>query len=642
MGNPPNTTSSIDRTRSRMAENATQIRQQGAQETPLAIIKSDDGAARAWRVTLSRLNRKDNRAPAVDNGSPSANLEFPSQAFPYAAATMTFPTVPPRRSNAVLDIPSANGRATFVQIAFGMGTNTPTRLLGNWPLLGGSIVVVGSYVEVFGGQYLNGPFVAEDADGELGAYSASIVPAEGADQEDCGELSLTQFLSIEPFKEGAPAAFATSFAGNGPIAHQQTSFAVAGAGVFTTPFGATVADVIAIGGGGAGGDGATSGGGSGAGGNSSRTATIPVSSVEAVALQVGAGGVAPGGAGGPSFFRNLATLRANGGLGGGVGSPANQGSGGIPGAVGVGTVQFNGGAGNGSIGAIASGAGGGGGGGTTAGGNGGAGGAPGAAGAGGVAGAGGTGGPGPAAATAGIVAGGGGAGGSGVTAPAGAAGADGTVLAQSDGFWGATLRALVAGAAANGHTWSVAVQSVTADDVRLNQRFDLGTGTWVAAPNNLGIATDSGGTIADLEAQINGAALFANVSAASPTPLALLSFAEDTETTGVFAGGADAGCATEGGQVYVPDFARRVRVQLVESDDRFCGHEMRVPSPPLVAQLVWYDDQGSCVGAEYQSAILNADWYVVPARAVLLGVYSPGLTEESAAVSAWVHWRIAP
>lgn len=106
---------------------------------------------------------------------------------------------------------------------------------------------------------------------------------------------------------------------------------------------------------------------------------------------------------------------------------------------------------------------------------------------------------------------------------------------------------------------------------------------------------------------------------------------------------------TQGCAVFVPDFARRVKVEVADIQPAFLGNEYRVPlNGPYPAQLVWYDDFGRVVYTEFQGRTISANtsgldgptepnaWRPVPATAVMLAVYSASNAQ------AFFHWRITP
>lgn len=195
-----NTSSPIDRAQSRLAERVAtglQGRPTGGQEVSIARVVSDDMRARAWRVTLSRLERTDERAPLHRNDPGNSSPAFVSMLYTYAAGQEQTPAVPPRRSEPVLGFTGGDVEPEFVQIAFGQTTAKANRMIANWPAQGGSIVLVGSYVEVFGAYAVFDP--AAGVQGEWPAFQAMITPADGLSLDDSGELSLQQVVGVPPF-----------------------------------------------------------------------------------------------------------------------------------------------------------------------------------------------------------------------------------------------------------------------------------------------------------------------------------------------------------------------------------------------------------------------------------------------------------
>lgn len=171
-----------------------------AQSISLARVVSTEVSARAWRITLGRVNRRDKAA--YNNGvfPNEPLLKFPGYSY---TAGFVFPpgSVPPRRSNPIWGFNTSPLAGTnvasslFVQISFGMPGAEPNRLLANWPLQGGSVVVEGSYVEVFGGLRI---ISNESIDpNSFPVFQATITPIDGLASADAGELSLTQFSFLE-------------------------------------------------------------------------------------------------------------------------------------------------------------------------------------------------------------------------------------------------------------------------------------------------------------------------------------------------------------------------------------------------------------------------------------------------------------
>jgi hypothetical protein len=98
-----------------------------------------------------------------------------------------------------------------------------------------------------------------------------------------------------------------------------------------------------------------------------------------------------------------------------------------------------------------------------------------------------------------------------------------------------------------------------------------------------------------------------------------------------FAGFEPAVPARWGGAVYVPDFARRVRVTLTEQpqcDGVAILPGQDVPMVPFAgdptASLVWFDDTGAVIDAAIQGKGVDrpVEWHPVPAGATMLGVYT--------------------
>jgi hypothetical protein len=119
---------------------------------------------------------------APNNSSPIFN----AQVFGYAAGEQNTPQLPPRRDAPVagtgLDVDPL-----FVEIAWGTSMGGVARLLAHWPMQGSSIVVTGSYVEVFAGTFL-----IDCVDGQLPVLQAAIAPDDGLAVSDSAELSLQQ------------------------------------------------------------------------------------------------------------------------------------------------------------------------------------------------------------------------------------------------------------------------------------------------------------------------------------------------------------------------------------------------------------------------------------------------------------------
>lgn len=164
----------------------------GHRDQSLLKVPTTADRARAWRITLQRLQREDGFAPLVIGGPANNIPSIISAQYQYANGFEGNPTWPPRRSNPV-------GKAA-VQIAWGMSAANPARLTADWPVLGASIVVVGSYVEVFAQlQDLPTP-----ATGARPVATATITPVEGLPTPDAGELSLTQQVTVQQLLDAVP------------------------------------------------------------------------------------------------------------------------------------------------------------------------------------------------------------------------------------------------------------------------------------------------------------------------------------------------------------------------------------------------------------------------------------------------------
>jgi hypothetical protein len=197
------TSSPIDRSQSRLAERV-QTGTPGTQpplnnqEVSIARVVSEDDRARSWRVTFLRLERSDAKAPLHSGDAGNSSPAWISQLYQYAAGDQNTPAVPPRRSEPVLGFNgSADVEPVFAQISWGMQTAQASRLIANWPAQGASLVVVGSYVEVFGAYAVFNP--GSGVAGEWPVFAATIVPADGLSVEDSGDLSLQQLVGVPPF-----------------------------------------------------------------------------------------------------------------------------------------------------------------------------------------------------------------------------------------------------------------------------------------------------------------------------------------------------------------------------------------------------------------------------------------------------------
>ena len=222
--------------------------------------------------------------------------------------------------------------------------------------------------------------------------------------------------------------------------------------------------------------------------------------------------------------------------------------------------------------------------------------------------------------------------------------------------WGCIMTAIPIGTLGNAVTFSVGFfDGAPSIEVRDDEIFDAATLTWSPLVGNLGVAVGGDNvtapSVAEIETEINSSgSLLAQVTTPDPVPGKVFDMVtmDGVTAIGSFSGGVDAAASQEGGAVYVPDFARRVRVVLVTADANYPeANNFRVPlTGDPQCQLVWYDDRGNVVDAAIQdtsAAATNAPptWHPVPGRAVMLGIYSPDGT-ELVPLQALVHWRIAP
>lgn len=165
----------------------------------IAKVVSVDARARAWRVTLAPIKRDDGKAinPGAGSGDAGGStLLFDSSTRQYAAGQEAHPTVPPRRANPIFGASAPSNGADinplFVQLVWGMSAGKQCTLIADWPMQGGSIVVEGSYVEVFGALRFGVGEGRPVVQGDLPVFAAHITPADGLASEAQGELSVSQ------------------------------------------------------------------------------------------------------------------------------------------------------------------------------------------------------------------------------------------------------------------------------------------------------------------------------------------------------------------------------------------------------------------------------------------------------------------
>lgn len=195
--------SPVDMKRSRLAERLAATFGPGKQMLPLSVVRTEDETAQTWRITLARVDRADGNAHLA---GAAASPEYVSQLFQYDAGVQAGAAlVPPRRGNPVLGAgPPADTEPIWMELAWGMSTASPHRLLANWPVQGASFCVHGSYVEVFGGVAVF--VVGGNPAGSFPVLEASIVPDSGGYfSEDC-DLGISQRGVMADFSGVAPNA----------------------------------------------------------------------------------------------------------------------------------------------------------------------------------------------------------------------------------------------------------------------------------------------------------------------------------------------------------------------------------------------------------------------------------------------------
>lgn len=183
------------------AKSAYQLGPQRGDLLPLARVGTIGEKSRAWRITLNRVDRNDLSAFQADKATPL----WVAQDVAFTASVVGDPAentaVPPRRGNPIFgrETPGngADVEPIWVQINWGMAGGKTNRMLGNWPMLGGSVVVEGSWVEVYGGVAVFGFGAPAIQPGEFPFLAAQVVPTDGLASADNGELSIQQQINIE-------------------------------------------------------------------------------------------------------------------------------------------------------------------------------------------------------------------------------------------------------------------------------------------------------------------------------------------------------------------------------------------------------------------------------------------------------------
>lgn len=157
----------------------------------VARVRMDEGRARTWRVTLGRLERRDGAWIAA-----GTNSLFVGANYQYINGHTPSNVIPPRRANPIFGSGDPSNGAElqdqWVEIAWGTaGGGGTNRLLAHWPMLGGSIIVSGTYVEVWGSSAINNRGTPPVDLGSVPVYQAQIDPWEGQGSLAGDELSLT-------------------------------------------------------------------------------------------------------------------------------------------------------------------------------------------------------------------------------------------------------------------------------------------------------------------------------------------------------------------------------------------------------------------------------------------------------------------
>ena len=194
-----------------------------------------------------------------------------------------------------------------------------------------------------------------------------------------------------------------------------------------------------------------------------------------------------------------------------------------------------------------------------------------------------------------------------------------------------------------------------------------GAGVFQPSPGNVGIVYRTDGvtgvhTVADFEALINTSTIVRIVQGQTGSTANKLfagwTAAGDRHPTATGLSTITLAAPTPGrGAVYVPDFARRVRVVPAVQDTNFAGQEYRIYSKGASpVNLVWYDNQGKVVDIAVQGSIVDdvlnepgagtqtypIVWQTVPPSAVILAVYATDTQSAFPYDVAFIHWRVAP
>lgn len=242
---PFNTSSKSEMIESRYADSIDFVGPQGVfPQLPIAKVSTVDGRSRAWRITFERIERRDRFAFNAPNDPGASSVLVPGQGYSFTAGLQSTPQIPPRRSNPIFSAANpGNGASTdplWAQVVWGMNEGRQARLLGNWPLLGGSLVVEGAYVEVYGTTQLTGGVPPVDPN-SFPNFAAHVTPIDGTYSTDSNELGISQRVPLPTAIVGAQAILlAGSTIGTGPEGFTTSlgaGSAMLGSAVFNTaPF----------------------------------------------------------------------------------------------------------------------------------------------------------------------------------------------------------------------------------------------------------------------------------------------------------------------------------------------------------------------------------------------------------------------
>lgn len=179
-----------------------------AQIVSIARVRVEPGVAQSWRITLGRIDRQDDQAVGHP-GDPGGSFSlYEGQQYQYDFWMLGNPIIPPRRASPIFNADDpANGaeiRDAFVEIAWGTGEGArPNRLLAQWPVQGASIVVTGTYVEVWAGQLVAEIGTPPIPAGAFPSFQATIVQEASVATDGGGaELSLVATVGISDSEGG--------------------------------------------------------------------------------------------------------------------------------------------------------------------------------------------------------------------------------------------------------------------------------------------------------------------------------------------------------------------------------------------------------------------------------------------------------